>query len=403
MVEFKVTCDSYVLLDHPTLVHEWYLGDEVEPDDPYITSTEDPNVMVTITEPGEYDYVRYKYKIGNFTVRSDVARIVVRNVWPVADAGLNRTVFQDRPFELDGSLSNDTLSDQDTLEYNWTFGGKQTPWSMDPTYPVDTSVTRKITATLTVRDRHGKMTMDSVTIDIVNKPPEAKVGADMTSLEDEGLELTGWGEDTVSDSIVCRWVFGDGARSQWSASNKTNHTYTQQDTYTVTFEVKDTKGALNSTTLSVTVSNVAPTAGIDLPGDGAKSDMDSKVEFTGWGRDTPSDNGSLWYTWDFDDGRTAEGADVSHTFKEAGRYTVTLTVEDNDGATVVVTHNLTIEEAGPPLDGPIVFTVTVGFLAMLVLGIVWATEPGKYWFGLLGAPLFTKTKDVLDNKTRHAL
>ncbi|MCK5251740.1 MAG: PKD domain-containing protein, partial [Thermoplasmata archaeon] len=405
MVEFRVTCDSYILLDHPTLVHAWYLGDEEEPEVPFITSTDDPNVTVTITEPGEYDYVRYMYKIGNFTVRSDVARIVVRNVWPVADAGENQTIYQDESFELDGSLSNDTTSDNDTLEFNWTFGGKQTDWSMDPTYPVDTSLTRKFTAYLTVRDRHGKWTQGSVTIDIINKPPEARVGEDMTSDEDEVVELTGLGIDSVSDAdtLEFRWVFGDDMASQWSLLPGTNHTYIHQGTYTVTLHVKDSKGASNSTALSITVNNVAPEAGIDSPKDGAKAVMDSKLKFTCWSRDTTSDNGSLWYTWDFDDGTTASGAHVSHTYKEAGRYTVTLTVEDNDGATIVVTHNLTIEEAGTSLDSPIVFTVTVGFLAMLGLAFLAATEPGKYWFGLLGAPLFTKTEDVLDNKTRHAL
>ena len=400
-VPLKVTCDSYILLDHPTVVHGWYLDDETEP---FITSTTDPNVTVIFTEPIGILEVKYKYKIGLITIRSDVASLVVRDVWPVAYAGPDRTVFQDEPFELDASGSYDTISDNDTIEYNWTFEEEQSIWSTEPTYEIDTREIRQFTASLMVRDRHGKWTQDYVTINIKNKPPEAIVPGDMTSDEDEVVELTGSGTDTVShaDTLKFRWDFGDGTGSEWLLSPGTSHTYTHQGTYTVTLHVKDTKGASNSTTLSITVGNLDPKAGIDKPRDGASAVTDSKVRFTGWGMDTPSDNGSLWYTWDFGDGRTAEGAEVSHTYGEAGRYTVTLTVEDSDGATAVVTHTLTIE-GGPVLEGPEVFTVTVGFLAILGLAFVVSTEPGKYWTGLLLSPLFTKTRDVLDNKTRHAL
>jgi PKD repeat protein len=400
-VTLEVTCDSYILLGDLTLVHEWYVGDEVVP---YATSMTEQNVTVNFTDPGENIHVRYKYNIGKITIESDIGSIDVMNIAPVADAGLDRTIFQDEPYVLDGSGSYDTPSDIDTIEYNWTVEGIGSIWSTASTFEVDTSTIREFIANLTVRDRHGNWTEHSVTITIINKPPEARLGADKISDEDEVVELTGQGIDTKShvDTLEFRWDFGDGTGSEWSSSNITNHIYMRHGTYSVSFHVKDIEGGTNSSTLLISVSNVDPLAGIDKPKDGTKADLDTKLEFNGWGRDTPSDNDSLWYFWDFDDGGTADGTEVSHTFKEAGRYTVTLTVEDNDGATAVVTHNLTIE-AGPVLDGPQVFTVTVGLLAMLLVTVVAATEPGKYWFGLLGAPLFTKTRDVLDNKTRHAL
>jgi predicted transcriptional regulator len=160
--------------------------------------------------------------------------------------------------------------------------------------------------------------------------------------------------------------------------------------------------SIDSENASVIVRNVQPEAGIEKPKDGSNHESDSKISFIAWGRDTPSDNGTLWYIWDFDDGTTGQGSTVTHSFKEPGEYSITLTVEDDHGANVVVTHNLTIESEPPVLFSPIVI-FAVGIIIIFSVVMVGFTEPGKYWLGLLSVPLYVKSKDVLDNKTRYAL
>ena len=54
------------------------------------------------------------------------------------------------------------------------------------------------------------------------------------------------------------------------------------------------------------------------------------------------------YAWDFGDGTNATGAQVSHQYNDAGMYTVTLSVTDNDGATATDQLQITITEPAPP-------------------------------------------------------
>ena len=52
------------------------------------------------------------------------------------------------------------------------------------------------------------------------------------------------------------------------------------------------------------------------------------------------------YSWNFDDGTTAKGKTASHSFKDVGNYTVTLTVKDNSGKTGKVTKIISVSEDG---------------------------------------------------------
>ncbi len=96
---------------------------------------------------------------------------------------------------------------------------------------------------------------------------------------------------------------------------------------------------------------------------------------------------------------------MTHKYSSVGEFDVTLTIEDDDGATYVANLTITIEEqqVEPVLDDTGLVLVVCSLVVVIGLALVAATEPGKYSIGLLGAPLYVKTKDVLDNKTRHAL
>ena len=61
-----------------------------------------------------------------------------------------------------------------------------------------------------------------------------------------------------------------------------------------------------------------------------------------------SDGSIASYEWDFGDGESATGASPSHTYDSAGDYDVTLTVEDDDGATATAKQTVSVNEAPDP-------------------------------------------------------
>ena len=163
------------------------------------------------------------------------------------------------------------------------------------------------------------------------------------------LSLSDPGEDTITEWEI-DWGDGDIETVSGNPSSVT-HTYVNGlNMYTISataIDEDDTFAAEN--TLEVTVINVAPTVSIDdmvqpntdfiLPND--------ELEFMG----SFTDPGILdphTIEWDFGDSTVITGTlTPTHTYLNAGEYTVTLTVWDDDGDFGTDTFNLIIEN---PMD-----------------------------------------------------
>ncbi len=83
----------------------------------------------------------------------------------------------------------------------------------------------------------------------------------------------------------------------------------------------------------------APVAVIEA--DRASGEAPLEILFTGSGSYDPQGD-VLSYFWDFGDGDTIEGVDVSHLFAVGGSYTVTLIVENTSEMTAVATVNIEV-------------------------------------------------------------
>ena len=147
--------------------------------------------------------------------------------------------------------------------------------------------------------------------------------------------------DTDGTIEAYAWSFGDGAIG---TGRTATHTYAEAGTYTITLTVTDDRGVTAETTHDVTVAapvpNVAPVAVFSSEVDGLSVEVDASGS-------SDSDGSVEAYAWDFGDGEDGTGRTASHTFAQAGSYSVRLTVTDDDGATGTVTHEVVVE--APPV------------------------------------------------------
>lgn len=163
--------------------------------------------------------------------------------------------------------------------------------------------------------------------------PVAVAGPNQTA--DEGSLVTfdaSGSSDADGDTLTYFWGFGDGSGG---AGVSPTHTYGDNGTYTVTLTVSD---GVNSSTssLTVTVQNVAPTAGVTGDSAGVAGQERSFI-FIASDPSAADQAGAFTYEINWGDGSTHQVAGaasletVTHVFTAVGSYTVTATAKDKDG------------------------------------------------------------------------
>ena len=195
----------------------------------------------------------------------------------------------------------------------------------------------------------------------------------------DNINFTDLSDDTDGYIFSWYWDFGDGTTSD---EKNPTHRYVIKKTYYVILTVTDDDGDTNSTSKEITISNIPPVASITYsPENPTNLDV---MKFT----DNSSDlDGHIvsWY-WDFGDGTNSTEQNATHQYNP-GRYTIILTVTDDNNASNNFTQKIIVsKKIIPSLPEeevnllPYIITVLVVVIVVvagIVLFWIWKTKKKK--------------------------
>ncbi|MFH6982811.1 LamG-like jellyroll fold domain-containing protein [Marinoscillum luteum] len=163
--------------------------------------------------------------------------------------------------------------------------------------------------------------------DTENQAPQASATVD---IEDGVIGQTfafdaSGSSDRDGDALTYTWDFGDGNSE---SGESVSHAYDTEGEYEVVLMVSDGE-ASSTASLSVSVSvNQNPIAA--FTSSATSGFLVLTVDFDASTTVDPEGH-ELSYDWDFGDGNTGEGVQVTHSFEQVGTFDVVLTVSDSYG------------------------------------------------------------------------
>jgi PKD repeat protein len=184
------------------------------------------------------------------------------------------------------------------------------------------------------------------------KPPSAPTALTATPTSCSQIALD-WAASLPGDAPLYAYkIYQDGAAvTQVSASvtNATRGNFTGESRHSFAIAAVDTAGY--ESPLSATVDARTPACSDGTPpranaGSDQTAPTLSTVNFNGQGSSDP-DGSITAYAWNFGDGASGTGSIIGHAYAQAGVYTATLTVTDNDGLTATDSAVVTVVGGEP--------------------------------------------------------
>ena len=212
---------------------------------------------------------------------------------------------------LSVTFNNNSTDDKGIVSHSWNFGDGNQSNALSPNHQFPQS--GSFTVTLTVTDTSGQQDSTAQSITVTSDP-----------CPDEGYSYVEWSASTV-------YQIGDRVRYQgktyeatwWSVGAKPS-------LYTNVW--KEVDGGNNNCPSE----NEAPTASFAF----------NTSELTvGFSNQSIDDKGIVSHLWNFGDGLSSTSINPSHTYANAGSYTVRLTVTDAEGLSGTISKVLTVAKS----------------------------------------------------------
>jgi PKD repeat protein len=233
------------------LVYEWDLNGDGHYD---LTGR---SVITDWNRAGEYE-VTLRVTDDDGGVGLDTAEVeVIGSAPPVVEAGGPYSGPEGSPIVLTGSVIDPT---GDPLTYTWDLDGDEvfeTPgrvvthtWTDDGEY----------TVTLRVDDGWGGIGTDQSTVTVSNVPPVVDAGGPYTTTVGITLTLVATATDVPSDTLVYTWDLDDDGSFDDGAGQVVTYVWTATGIYSVTLQVDDGDGGVETDQTTVYVNGLVPIA-----------------------------------------------------------------------------------------------------------------------------------------------
>lgn len=262
-----------------------------------------------------------------------------KNTAPVAQFTVNQTNGSiSTTFEFDASSSYDEQDKTEDLMASWNFGESSiyTEWSTEKMENHKYSTVGVKTVKLIVKDSKGLCDTTQVQLNIDNQPPVAdfKISPTIGTVETV-FEFDATSSNDLEDgsNIQVKWDFeGDGVYDTSLSSVKIiTHKYNSKVDKNPTLYVVDTRGASNTKTIKLTLTNLAPVA--DFTATPSLGTIDTNFSYDA-SASYDIEGSSLTYRWDFEGDGTFDTQwnttkIVNHKFTAVGTYNTILEVKDS--------------------------------------------------------------------------
>jgi len=279
--------------------------------------------------------VKYVFLYGyQATLTPNYLNIVI-NHYPTAN--VNGPYSAEATDSISFSSSGSTDPDGFIVQYFWDFGDGTNSTDTNPSHAY--AEPGNYAVSLKVNDDSGDSHTATTSATISPKPPIVDANGPYIGGATDPIDFSSEGSHDPDGTITqYEWDFGDESEHIFEADP--SHVYTLQGNYTVILTVTDDDNVTDTDTTWCDIAPRPPIPNANGPYAGITGET---ISFSSAGS-YDIDGDVVEYQWNLGDGSGVfMEENPSHVFTEVGNFTVTLTVEDNEGLTGTATTYCIIE------------------------------------------------------------